>query len=554
MAGENTVVLNDFTPGIYSYGGFASKVPPTPLGSAQETNTYRCIGLPSGGLAPLPRKINSYSITHPGVGTTSHIVGLGVNLTTRSAAGSNQSVEYVRVVLDADTNPRRNYCYALDTHNGTFALRPWYTTNFLVAPGATTNFISLVTTNTQPPAGVTFSKAIIYTSGLNTYEMFSTPAAATIGGLKPVYWFEQEGSAALSWVRAALATSGISAVGYHSGRVIGISDMAGVFGSLYYWKPYLNTGTPPTFAAGVTNTDEAFFFSNALRYMLSGSYGSISTGEFLVIGGVPESTFQISGDLDNPTVTNLPGVHPTGRFLAPGLTTSIGLLYATESDGIWLWNGGNTSKKVSPQLQDDFFIRTTNTGYSRPDVVVGSSLHAAVWGDYALYPNNFLFDTQTLSWWKLDDTTAGNYQVWASVTPRYAYGTVDSIIAATTNSMVRYDATLAATSYSWQSQPIETGTAGTLVEVYDIEVKASVSAASSNQTVTITLTNEAGATQAETFTFNSALGIPKRLRKTTYIRGFDIIVRIEADGGANGAPIVHSVTLSTRAGAPTADV
>jgi hypothetical protein len=49
-----TLEITDFTPGIHSAGGTPTRLIPAPLGAAQLTNTYRCIGLKNGGLGPLP--------------------------------------------------------------------------------------------------------------------------------------------------------------------------------------------------------------------------------------------------------------------------------------------------------------------------------------------------------------------------------------------------------------------------------------------------------------------------------------------------------------------
>src|SRR4051794_36173215 len=75
-----TLDITDFTPGIYSAGGSPTRLIPAPLGAAQLTNTYRCIGLKNGGLAPLPaiaRTYNAPSNPDAGVAPVNGFVAVG---------------------------------------------------------------------------------------------------------------------------------------------------------------------------------------------------------------------------------------------------------------------------------------------------------------------------------------------------------------------------------------------------------------------------------------------------------------------------------------------
>lgn len=169
-----------------------------------------------------------------------------------------------------------------------------------------------------------------------------------------------------------------------------------------------------------------------------------------------------------------------------------------------------------------------------------------------VYPNNFLLDVENGSWWILEDPATKNFAIWSSHWGKTLWGAVDSIQSGTTNSMSRFDMGVPATSYSWQSQPIQVSQYGETIRVTDIEVKAVPSVADTNQTVTVTLTNRDNTTQPETIVINSKTTIPVRERVPTAMRGDDIIVRIEADGGANPAPVVHSISLVYDSGTPTA--
>lgn len=557
MAGENVVTLSDFTPGIYSNGNYASNVPPAPLGAAQEANTYRCIGLRGGGLAPLPKRVNDYTIPHPGVGTTTTVVGIQV---IRTIKVGNTGFEHVYMLLDTDTSPRRVYGKYLETAGSTWTNVTWAIGSYPPISAVTTSFI---TNDSTTPIGC--ASDIIPTAGsipgeaLRGIVVCFPGQDVTIPGARGVYVI---GVDPTNYYAQQVGGVHPSAVFYHQSRIVRIdvaklsqlnaTDYSLGLESLRYYAPFL----PSTGAAAIA-TALAFDHSQPI-----GSWGSVSTGELFLVGQSINDSVLIQGDLNNPNIVPMRGVQPTGALMARGLNSKLGILFPSENNGVWAWSGSNTAEKISPQLRDDFFKRTTDTYASVPVFSAGSpgsygeSLHPAMWGDFALYPNNFLLDTNNGSWWRLEDTATKNIMSWSADFPRYLYGAVDSIVAATTNSLSRFDSQTPANSYSWQSQPIPVDTLNSLVEVYDIEVKAVPSVASTNQTVTITLTGDDGTTQSEVFTFNSSLSIPKRLRKPTggtATRGFDIICRIEADGGANPAPIVHSVTLSYRLATATSD-
>lgn len=559
MTNERQITLSDFTPGIYSNGGFSTTVPPAPQGAAQEANTYRCIGLPGGGLAPLPRRVTEYDLPWPGVGTTATFVGIQ---TIPAVVGATQDIVYV--MYDIDTNPRRNYLYALNTTTGTFTQIPWGTTPYPPAPGASTTFISLSTANTDGPTGVASTLGAAYnpnTTGYSTIVGWTSPQAAAIAGQTPYFWFHGLDIAtfrnyflgtgttfiqahALFWHQQRLVN--FQRVGYT--KITSTSPLGG--GPLRYTLPFLATN--PFTAPAASSTQNDLYLDRLQGW---GSYGSISTGELILIGQLNGESLFVQGDLDAPSVSILRGVRPTGKWNSPGISTRRGMLYGVEKEGIWIWGGSNSSEKVSGQLRDDFCERTTPTSWGTNVFATGESMHPALWGDYVLYPNNFLLDLETMSWWKLENPSEYNMMMFSSEASRWLYGVLDSATSSSTDNLLRYDRSIAANSYSWQSQPISVSSPGRLVEVYDIEVKASVSTANVNHTVTITLTNENNTTQAETFTINStSTQIPKRIRKPTIMTGGDVIIRIEATGNStSAAPVVHSVTLSIRDGSPTSD-
>lgn len=547
MKSPNSQVLtiSDFTPGIYSNGNFATNVSPTPLGAAQETNTYRCISLPGGGLAPLPKKTNNYTIPWPGSGTVGTIVGLQA-LHIGGSTDNSADGDAVHVIIDANSSPRTAHWRAIETVTNAWSSITFATTNY-PPDDATGNASLSLNANTTVPVGCSSDiTRLSYNAGVSDARMviFNFPSHIS----RMVFMYKILSALVAQRFQAATAMTFS-----HQGRVVGFSSYdvghlpltAVVNTVVNYSYPYFLT---PTMVSSGTKfnliLDKASFF---------GSFGSVSVGELVLFSASSNDSIRILGDLTNPTVLLLRGVRATGRAYGRGVPISKGILYAVEKDGVYIWTGGSGSEKVSKQLRNNFWERTTDTGgYIGGTTSMGEMVHAQSWGDYVVYPNNFLLDVNSMSWWRLDNPTDGNYAIWSTEYPRYVYGAVDSIAAASTNTLVCYDMSVPATSFSWQSHPISIASYGQMVKVTDIEIKAIPSVADTNQTITITLTNQDNTTQAESFTINSKTNIPVRLRKPTVMRGWDIIVRIESDGGANPAPVIHSVSLGWQPSTPTA--
>lgn len=564
---QRSLSLTDFSPGIYSQGNYATSMPPAPLGAAQETNTHRCIALPGGGLGPMPKLTDQYTIPWPGVGTTAHIVGL-TDLLLNNNANTVPVTELnqVHVLLDVDTTPRRVYWsfYRTDTAAWTSivpANAQWPPVVGVSAVG----YFDKTNSAGDGPRGLPFTLAAAGPPtglpGASTILVTSIPLTGGALGAFASYGTVWMLGLAGTNIAQGIALSGHWGAVYHQGRVIGfVRQQPGYIGNgVSFPTGYLLNYSQPFLWDAITWAADRTFYalSPPISFLTPGSWGSISIGELIVINSNNEGSLLISGDLTNPTITVLNGVQPTGNVRMAGVSTPIGLIYCSENDGAWAWVGNNISTKISKQLRDDFFKRTTNTGtpsYSWTGAAVsndfGISLQAAYWNQMVLFPNNFCFSLETQGWWKIEDTAVKNIQIWSSEQIRYAYGAIDSIQSGTTNSLVRFDSQTPATSWSWQSHPIAVNESR-MVQVTDIEITA-LGSGGSGQTITVTLTNEDGTTVTETFNLSSSSTIRQRLRKPTSMNGWDIIVRVQADGNGLAAPVLHKLTLVYDDGTPTA--
>lgn len=308
---------------------------------------------------------------------------------------------------------------------------------------------------------------------------------------------------------------------------------------------------------------------------LTGVMASLSNDELLLIrhrGGA----VLVSGDLDNPTVKRLPFVASTGGARCHPAYSPIGLVYLT-GDGVYVWEGGESSKKLSTQIEGDFWRLTPAKNSVRTDPQVsephgtafyhGAEGRLTWWEPWVMVPNNWMYDTRHNSWWRFDyqdathhayscyDTAPDNDELFAfpwrlSVTDRTPW-----------HSARRYTLSPA---YSWKSQPL-IETTDRAVNVNDIKLVFTPSSTDGSGTTTITVTltgvDQDGATVGPvvtTFTQASANGGRLRVMEKTVSPNFQaayVQVKIEASQtqGTNtglrsvwAAPKIHHISLGYR--------
>lgn len=126
-----------------------------------------------------------------------------------------------------------------------------------------------------------------------------------------------------------------------------------------------------------------------------GTLGVVTIDQLLVVkhrdGGA-----LVSGDLDNPTIQRFPYIESTGGVICKGVHCSIGFVYGSRN-GIFVWNGGASTEKLSPQL-DGFFWNHTDG--SDAETYAGSRGRMTDWNEFVLVPNNYLYDIERQSWWR----------------------------------------------------------------------------------------------------------------------------------------------------------
>jgi len=312
---------------------------------------------------------------------------------------------------------------------------------------------------------------------------------------------------------------------------------------------------PPAMATPPPSMTAAYRYEAVYNYYTLenasgfGAWGSVSTGELVMIRR-GQGAVMVAGDPAFPTfVTKLPAVHGTGQIMQRMTQCQTGSLYVTQTDGVYAWNGGNTSTKISPQIPDQAIIRPElEPGGLFSSGVVGVRTWHDVLNNLVFFPNNWVFDSTSNSWWQCEDPDVFTSGGWAAsgAGVRFMYG-----VAATpvnnTYPVYQFDATTLTSSYLWESNPLLSATE-TLVTIIRVEIVAS-NPTTTDCTVTITPTIPPGnvsrfANNPQSVTFN----IPPQ---TAGYRAFlplgfteyNICLRVEASNTNPDfqAPAIHQI-------------
>ena len=318
---------------------------PAPPGAADVRETFGCISENNGGLGPLPALGGApgptgLSMNDIGQGLPAEVVG-PADITAVTNSFQNGEDELV-FMLTYDATVGVSQSTAMWSYNVGFdilnlipgtAMAYNYSADLLGAKNyCCFPFMTLVLA--QPE--LVF--ALAAPSGPNP-NLFTYPNVGT----STVF-----SSSIITSDQTANGTS----IG-HQGRMLVIAELQ------YGWPVAISTMPNESF----NYTDPALFLTWPMQKEVFGpenpfgfgAVNSVSAGELFCVkrrGGA----IIIQGDLNNPTVTTLPGVKSTGQQYGRTDTDQNGMYYAAEHAGAWVWNGGNTSQKISNQLEDDFYL------------------------------------------------------------------------------------------------------------------------------------------------------------------------------------------------------
>lgn len=556
--GLQWVTVSDFTPGIYSkMRGYGATATPAPVGAAQETGTYRCVCLPNGGLAPGPKRVEDWELPAPELVFSSvrsgyRVIGMyamGPIRTTNDDAPAFPDevlvlVEWVSSASAPTPTKKKVVGYRMRCFHDTYSVD---------------TFKAITVSAQTPPSTTVFWGSTM--GATRTVALPATSVNASNPGMPVVafdYWSQgvaSEGVVALypsPEAPTALGTASIvnsaskpSQIALHQNRIIllynqdwsGPSTTSRRLNDVIFFTDPVNTYTVPSTQVGTAlSAEEPTGF---------GAWGSLSTDAFFLVkargGGVV-----VSGALTLPSITPVPGVASCGSNVSQAAATSHGLFYVAADGGVWSWRGSDTSQKVSIQIDDGVFRMFEDQA--------GVNFHFQEWGDWVLCTNNWMYDTLTGGWWKiendnpLDDPVAAPLQsgIWAwsrGWRGNHMYGAEVNYNNNYRTPIHTWDRDQSATNYSWQSQPLHESI-GKTIDVQELLVMAQ-----GIGTVTVTFTGFDG-TESEpcAFTFSETTQ-PTIFRQPVGVVGGGafqnqfVTFKIVSDGDTAPAPIVYRVSI-----------
>ena len=610
------IELTDFTAGCYDYTSISGGTPnvPGPKGAADATQTFSCIALPSGGLGPLPGLAQSYTwpLTN---GATTYLVGLLVH--DELANGDTEAI----IIGEYDTGTNHIWgaaSYILETNTATSIVEtteasasgifgspypqmtrasPLIEVSGVSIDGSTAvitvvsggwpgvnvgDFATVASGTGTIPADTTvqsISGNDLTLSGPTTAAGTATvgftdvnqpgqpvvvfpaggPAEPTDAGALYMYPNPQTPTSYTPYDLIPLTPSVTGQVIVHQNRVVVLSGITFEYptGGGFETNEQINFTDPPNsqvlgFQQTVLAAEEPYGY---------GAGGSQSAGELFLVkkrgGGLI-----VSGDIFSPSVTFFPGIQPTGGFYGSSSSGVTGFYYCSANNGAWRWNGGNTSMKVSNQLDDSFFLPaefdtmdSNNYGF-----------YCRCIGDKVYFSNNWLYDTRTGGWWRYYPTAAqgGTNLFWVNeVDGPQIYAANLSFPDSDKSFLYRFDQTIPTQGYQWHSLPIRL-TTDRYVELRQVVLRASSNSGNTAATVEVSVWN--GTTQVGSVTtpsghiseYPTMISMPIGAINAAGhpYSSEDLTIRISAHGNSGAAPNIHSVSLGYKqvASAPTIGV
>jgi len=555
------VEISDFTPGVITNSGM---VAPTNTNTArvpgkipgQAAGAQGCIALPNGGLAPGPGLLTTapWGATLPIAPVHTPNGGANADITTFLGLAGPLSY-YAAGSPYALTQGDELLIGQAKVASGTLS---WWLDSIQIHPATTAiNNVITATPATQVLPFCTTTGAL--TRAINSATLLGFPIWVLS------HWFTGTGSpseplpgtfynrtypdptaAGLGFGTLNITSSWPAECLAHQNRMVFLK---------YSPFNYSNTDTylsanetfyytdPPNDVTLIAGVGEIFVQEDPSGY---GAWGSQSASELFLVknygGGVV-----ISGDLNAPTVTRLPGVEPCYGLMSRAASTPIGLVYASNNRGLWLWNGGNASQKLSPQLDDNFFVVTG--GVALPPTLRGPRVDIQRWGDWIIVSNDWLYDTNTNSWWQLYPGLYGAhtwYQSSSDGSNLYAALGVPQAAC----SVEMYSRTAPSTIYNWSSYPIR-------IPANDLNhnaiIREVVVRASGAGTIQVNLHgvgfSHITASPSTTLTFTSTVQPVEQRMAVGHSGGGPFIAQditldlFVASGTTSPAPIVYSVAI-----------
>ena len=350
----------------------------------------------------------------------------------------------------------------------------------------------------------------------------------------------------------------------HQDRTVVVERYYSVFGT------NATVGRDVVFYTGVNDPKQLFTTSRPFRTEFGsentsgiGVIASISSDRLLIVkhagGG-----YLVTGDLNNPTITRLPFIESTYNVSSYPALTPMGLVYGTRN-GVFVWAGGETTEKLSNQIDGHFWDVTKVNGGSSGSTKYGqSSGRFTWWHPWVMVPNNYMLDSRTRAWWRLDrviastDTTNNPNRYFDAPFSTYVVNPANGYLHAFPRLLTTFNPTIdyvfapefLADTYAWKSQPlVETRRRKRSFQEVVLSVSGPVG---DNCTVLVTLSgyDEGGnvlAPVTETFNFTGTAypALLKQNLKTNFVAMNVQISIVTANNNSGAGPKIHSIAIGT---------
>jgi len=548
----NPIAFKDFSPGIADLPGTNYKSE-----TATRKNTYRCIANHSGALVPLPWRQNPFPLPTPNTQPPTWVTGLylpPIGLLPKDATSNFTANMYPEHQLFVGIEWRDTNANAIN-HNLLRYRR-------FEAPLGTGYDTIKTTSNPFPAANIYHPNGMNFATTRSNRADYSKPGPPVViiqgygylsefpddqnpASLTPYNiasgWYPTPGSRFILHMtthqgRVVLQEVAVNDHGPNTITFVGENTTWSFFNNVDPAKWGTWNGGDPTVPANFDTTAKVFVPENPSGFAVM---VSMSANELFCVKGARGGMY-VTGSLDVGTVVSLPMV--TGAEISQMATvTPIGVVYGNRNSGVWVWNHGDNSTLISPQMIPNFWVTDDTVDL---DTFGGISYSLSSCDDWVLTPNNFLYDTQLKSWWRLEDPAIYTYR-WVSSQWHFIYTAAQSYTNTDPNPIGFFKREWKSPTYSWQSQPIWQSVED-IVSVNDIGLIAE-----GNGEVRLTLTALDGQTRSIIIPLSNC-GYPERFRERLAIQGKYLQLRIEASSpnAYFPAPTVYSVSLYPFSEAP----
>lgn len=270
-----------------------------------------------------------------------------------------------------------------------------------------------------------------------------------------------------------------------------------------------------------------------------GAAGSLSANTFFAVkhagGG-----YVVQGDLDNPDIIRLPFVHSTGGIMSHGALTPLGFVYLGR-DGAYVFKGGDSTQLLSVQL--GVIDSATNRQWwdyriANPvteELFPGAVGRIAWWDPFIVFPNEWLFDTRSSSWWRMESNGTSKpamscFDVSASTGDLFGFPYKIWQLGTDFAAFRIYAKNSLRSSYQWASHVVP-NTSNRMVQVREIDLFLEVpEAAATAGTGTVTFT---------IYYVGSGGGVTSATKVVTYDRSLKSqTIRVTSLSGGGSGPII----------------